>query len=104
MNGVSAACSGACAEGIHCLLADEYLLYAPGPPPCGSSARQPRAAPPPADTRALSTADGGGEGEGQSGEGPLTKDGVNTLAAVRASSPLPIPPNVSLIGHAILRC
>ena len=27
---------------------------------------------------------GGGEGEGQSGEGPLTKDGVNTLAAVKA--------------------
>ena len=34
---------------------------------------------------------GGGESEGQAGFGPLTADGVNTLAAVRPPSPSPQP-------------
>ena len=34
---------------------------------------------------------GGGESEGQAGFGPLTADGVNTLAAVRPPSPIPNP-------------
>ena len=34
---------------------------------------------------------GGGESEGQAGFGPLTADGVNTLAAVRALAPIPDP-------------